>query len=435
MGDTLKSLSALFLSFVILMVANALFSSLIIVNAQHEQISTSIIGIIGSAYFGGLLISTWLTRILISSVGHIRTFAALSAILAISSLIFVLFVDAYFWIVIRFVTGICMGAMFIITESWINDRVDNHSRGSVFSLYMILTYGGSGIGQFLLGFSEPGGHIMFTIISILFSVAVIPILLINSPTPKVSLATKLDLKLLFKVSPVGLMGAFIAGLVNSSFYTMSPIYTQSIGLTLKQTSQFLMIAIICGFILQWPTGKISDKIDRRIILAICSAFVAITSYVLYGYSAATVAQTLILAGIYGGFSFLIYSLSASHINDFSAPEKRVSTASGLLLIYSIGAVSGPILASTLISSIGAQYLFLYTAILNTFLAIYCLYRITQRKRVSTVSEFVPHPDFATTGSKIYIAQVKQQYAESDEINPDNDRQDEIEDNAKSHTKE
>ena len=346
-----------------------------------EGFSTEVTGLIMSSYFVGLLLSAFFSTHVISRVGHIRAFAVFASIISASALFHIMYINPYFWSFIRLISGFCIGGIIIIIESWLNEMAENKIRGQVFSFYMITTYAASGSGQLILPLADPKSFILFSVISILFSFALIPVLMTKAKAPPQLPPARMNVAELYKTSPLALVGAFMAAMMNSSFYSMGPVFTHDIGFSLQQTAYFMSAAVLGGLILQWPVGKLSDKFDRRWVLTVIAFLVSIISFVIYLFTDKDSAVLIRIAVCYGCLAFLMYSLSAAHANDFTARDKMVQTASSLLVTYGLGAIIGPILSSLIMGYFGSDKLFLWLACLSSSLCLYAIYRSTQRRSV------------------------------------------------------
>jgi len=368
-----------------------------------EGFTTQVTGFVMAGYFAGILLGArYAIRILVLG-GHIRAFGVFASVMSTTALIHIMFIDPWVWGIMRFFAGFCMAGLVLVTESWLNDRSEPSTRGQVFSFYMITNYAAAGLGQFLLPLADPAGFYLFTIVSIIFSISIVPILITQSKAPLPAQPTKVNLRALYAVSPVGMVGATIAGFINSSFYAMGPVFAASNGMTVTSTSIFMACVIFSGLFLQWPIGKISDRVDRRMVLITVALVTACTCI---GFTLLPISNTkvlYVLASIYGAFSFVIYSISAAHTNDFADKELAVQTAGGLLVFYGIGAIVGPIIASQTMGLLGASGLFMSSAIAIVLFAIFAHSRIRVRasKAMEDKSDFIAISDSQPISRELY----------------------------------
>ncbi len=406
MLTTLKSIASLLLSYGLLLLANGLFGTLLGIRTKIEGFSTEVVGIIVAGYFFGLLLGGRFAVRVVASVGHIRAFAAFASVMSASVLIHVLWIEPAVWFFLRLVAGFCMAGMIMVTESWLNERATNTLRGQVLSFYMITNYFSAGCGQFLLPLGDPAKFHLFSVASIIFSLALVPVLLTRAQAPLPTTSRRMSLHALYALSPLGLVGVLCAGLVNAAFHGMGPVFAKGIGLTIPQISMFMASAIFGGLLLQWPLGRLSDRVDRRWVLIGVSFVTSLSCAAIFWLSKDGAGIGLLIAAVaYGSFSFTVYSLSAAHINDFAAPGELVQVASAVLIAYGVGATMGPILSSVWMGQMGPRSLFAYSAGVTALLGLFALYRM-RRRAVRSRGErrpFVVMPASQFTSEKLYTA--------------------------------
>ncbi len=402
---TVRSVFSLLLSYGLLLLANGLFGTLLGVRSRIEGFSTEVVGLIMAAYFLGLLQGALRAGMVVSAVGHIRAFAAFASVMSVTALLHVIVVDQVVWTILRFVSGFCMAGLILVTESWLNARCTKRTRGQVMALYMVTNYFSAGTGQFLLTIADPARFQLFSVASIIFSLALVPVLLTRSSAPNPPKRDPLNLRELWRTSPLGLLGSFCAGLVNASFYSLAPVFALGLGFSIRETSTFMASVIFGGLLLQYPVGHLSDRIDRRTVLAmvaLATAMACVGIVVVYEWDL----RWIYLAGaVYGGFSFTVYSLSVAHANDFASADKLLQTASGLLTAYGFGAFLGPILAASLMGFLGPQGLFIMSGLVSGFLGGFAIYRMRRRVARSKDQQFrtITVPGGQFTSGEMYAS--------------------------------
>jgi len=402
---TIQSVFSLLASYALLLLANGMFGTLLGVRSQIEGFETQVVGLIMAAYFLGLLQGALRAGNVVAAVGHIRAFAAFASVMSITALLHVMVVNPVLWCVLRFASGFCMAGMILVTESWLNARSTNRTRGQVMALYMVSNYFAAGCGQFLLTVADPARFQLFSVASIIFSLALVPVLLTQATAPKPPRRDPLDLRELWATSPLGLIGSFCAGLVNASFFSLAPVFAIGLGMSITSTSTFMASVIFGGLLLQYPVGHLSDRIDRRTVLAMVSLATSLACATIV-FVARTDAHWIYVAGVvYGGLSFTVYSLCAAHANDFASPEKLVHTASGLLTAYGFGAFLGPIIAASCMAWLGPPGLFAWSALVSGFLGVFAIYRMRRRHAPSkdARSRVIALPGGQFTSGQLYVS--------------------------------
>ena len=112
-----------------------------------------------------------------------------------------------------FFTGFCYAGMYIVVESWLNERATNETRGQILSIYMIITMTGLGVGQLISGFDDGISYNLFLIASVLISLAVVPILITAAKAPDFEAPEMISIRRLIQISPLALVGLFVTGIV------------------------------------------------------------------------------------------------------------------------------------------------------------------------------------------------------------------------------
>ena len=402
MFKTLGTVISLLLSYGLLLLANGLFSTLLGVRTQVEGFSATLVGFIVAAYFFGLLLGGLFAGRVVTRVGHIRSFAAFASLMSVSALLFPIFVTPIAWMLLRMLGGFCMAGMIMVTESWLNEAASNKTRGQILSFYMITNYFAAGCGQFLLTAGDPSQFQLFSLASIIFSLALLPVLLTRAKAPVPVHAQRMHVWTLYRIAPLGVFGVFCCGLVNSSIHGLSPVYATNMGFSEAQLSTFMAAIIMSGLFLQWPIGHLSDRIGRGPLLVYIPVLVALAAISMV--YALEYSMILIGAMVFGAFVFTLYSLAAATANDMVNAEQRVQVAGALLITYGAGAVTGPIMAGQFMNLLGPQGLFFYFALICLLLSAFA---ITMRRRRAGSPEkrkpFVAVPASQSTSNQLYLS--------------------------------
>jgi MFS family permease len=357
------------------MMGNGLQGSLLGLRASSEGFATMTTGLVMSGYYAGFIAGSQVTPVLVARVGHVRVFAALASMVSVSALIHIMYITPLAWVLMRFATGFGFAGIYIVAESWLNDGISNEARGQLLSIYMVVTLGGMGSGPLLLNLADPGGFVLFLLVSALFSLALIPILLTVGPIPAFEAPLKIRLRELYQEAPLGLAGCFVTGLSNGAIIGLGAVYAQSVGLNVSEVALFMSFALWGGVLFQWPLGRLSDTYDRRVILT-ATTFVAVVAVLLawlIGHTSKT--ALLIFFGLLGGMAFPMYSLSLAYTNDRLVPEQMVAASSGLVLLSGAGAMLGPLVTGATMTILGPPGFFMALALIHLSLGLFALHRM------------------------------------------------------------
>ncbi len=391
--SSLKSIASILLCVGFLVAGNGLFQTLFPLRADAEGFPVVVIGFLGTAYFAGFAIGCfWCPRIIKSS-GHIQAFAGVAALTTAISLAFPILPDAYTWALLRFLQGIAFAALFVVIESWLNDCSDNSNRGRVLSGYIIVSNLMMIAGQLMINLYAVEADKHFILAGILICLAIVPLTLVRITAPTPITTARIDLRALYRLSPVGLIGCFLVGTAEGAFWSLGPVFAQLREFDVSDVA-FLMAAFVLGGTLsQWPLGWLSDRADRRYIIA-ALAFGSVCTGLVIGYVDLTGdAAIFALAVAHGALMVPLYAMCLSHANDYAPNSKMVEISSGLLLAYATGAALGPVVASVFMGPDGSG-LFAFIAFVLLILGVFTCLRIVSHNRdydYEERAEFVPVP--------------------------------------------
>ncbi|GGE28618.1 MFS transporter [Primorskyibacter flagellatus] len=381
MMQVLGSAWALLLGLMLLMVGNGLQGTLLGVRGQIEGFTTFEMSIVMSGYFLGFLGGSRAAPEMIRRVGHVRVFAALGSFISAILILYPTIAHPVAWTIGRICIGFCFSGVYVTAESWLNNAATNENRGKALSLYMLVQVLGIIMAQGLLLVADPAGFVLFVIPSVLVSIAFAPILLSVQPTPAFERTAPMNLRQLFRVSPLACVGVFILGGAFSAQFGMAAVYGGQAGLTLVQISTFIAMFYIGATLFQFPVGWISDRMDRRRLIMIVSAVG--TGGAIVGALFGSFYGILVAAFFLGGMSNPLYSLLISHANDFLEPSEMASVSGGMLFLNGLGAISGPLATGWLMTAFGPSGFWIFNAVLLALLTGYALYRMTQRPAPKT----------------------------------------------------
>jgi MFS family permease len=408
MPAALLSVGALLLGAAILLLGNGLIGILLPVRATLEDFATTSIGLIASGYSAGFVLGCLSVPHIVRRVGHIRTFGVMAAIAAAAIQLMALLVEPLAWILLRAVSGLAFAGLYMVIESWLNERASNTNRGQLFATYMVIQLGAITAGQMLLPAGDAAGFGLFVVASVAITLALVPVGLTSSSAPRPLGTVHLRLARLYRRSPVGVLGCLFVGLANGAFGGLGVVFAQGVGLGTTGVALFMSAALIGGTVFQVPFGRLSDRIDRRKVLMLACLIAVLAGAVLAlagevssdsivpGWLARIAALPEVLIGavvVFGGCIYSMYSLCVAHTNDFVEREDFVEASSGLLLTWGIGATLGPMVAGPLMQWIGLHGLFLFAALVHLAFMLFAWYRIRQRACLPPEAR----PDFVQAG--------------------------------------
>lgn len=377
----LRTTWPLLLGILLLMVGNGMQGTLLGIRGGYEGIPTFQMSLVMAGYYGGFLLGSLHVPAIIKNVGHVRVFAALGSMISAVMIVYAVEPHWITWTILRFIIGYCFCGVYVTAESWLNAGSTNENRGQTLSAYMIVQLLGIVVAQALLNVADPRGYLLFIIPSVLVSLAFTPILLSAQPAPQFETIKRMSFGRLYRASPLGCVGIFLMGGVFAVLSGMSSVWGAEIGLSVAQISLFVAAIYAGGLFLQYPIGWISDRYDRRRLVLILSALGALCGFVVIALDLSTF--SLVVAGaIMGGVANPIYALLLAYTNDYLDQSEMPAASAGLLFIYGLGSMGGPILTGWLMGLIGPNGYWAYMAVLLAMLAIYAAWRATQRRALT-----------------------------------------------------
>jgi len=364
-----------------LFLGNGLQGLLLPLRGSLEGYSNETLGLLGTTWAAGFVIGCFVAPNVVRRIGHVRAFSGFLALICLNVLLTGLLVDQTAWLTLRAITGFCTAGTSMIIESWLNERATPESRGTIFSFYISITLFGVVGGQMLVPFADVTTTTLFMICGILYSVAALPTTLSKAASPQPLKRAKLDLNGLFKNSPISCIGILLIGIANGAYGTLAAVFASRAGLSQGAVAAMVTITIFAGAIMQFPAGRLSDRLDRRHVLAGLSAAAALAGLVVAVVRPTDAYGIIVLVAIYGAAANALYPIAVAHANDFAAPEDFVKVSGGLLLLYGIGTIIGPTLGGPVMTLAGPYALFLVTAIAHILITAYAIIRSRQRAPV------------------------------------------------------
>lgn len=385
-----SSIASLLLGFALLVMGNGLLGTLVALRMVHAHFAAVTVGFVQAAYYAGFMLGAWRGGALIVRIGHHRAFAAFAAVASCVALGYAVSTRPLLWGALRFLTGLCLVGIFTVMESWLNGVAHNAWRGRVFAVYLITTYLCVSAGQFLVGAADPWGFELFSLAGALFAASLVPVTLARGrgghggssmppPAQAPGHGHGLDgVRTLYRLAPLGLWGCLAAGLLNSMFYAMYPVFMRNAGYPVEAVSRFMGIALIAALLPQWPVAHLADRIGRRPVMLVVSVLLTLSSAMLFLFQGVGWLQPV--AYLYVSLIFTVYGLSIGHANDEVLSAERVAVSAGLLLIFALGGCIGPIAVSLAMAWVGPGGIYVFSMAVAAGLAVLTLHSVSTGRR-------------------------------------------------------
>jgi MFS family permease len=367
-----------FVAVFILIAGNGMITTIVPLRATLEGFSQSQIGIIGSAYFVGMLAGSWSAPAIVRRAGHIRAFAAYAAVAAVATLGLAILVSPSIWPILRGVIGFSFAGLYAIVEGWVSVKAGSSHRGRALALYNVVHFAGSAVGQQVLRLAEPRSFTLFSGAASFLMLSLVPMALTRAEPPPLPPKGRLEIVGLLQATPIAAVGILLVGWANGTFWSLVPAYVERLGMGAGVVASFMTAVIIGSATGPYPLGRLSDLMDRRWVIAGAAGAAALveTALVIVGMPAPIV---LYVFGFFLGLTTpVIYPLITAHAVDRMGADKAVTISSTLLFLYCIGGIIGPVFASALMTRLGDTMLFVHNAVVHTVLMVFVIWRIVKR---------------------------------------------------------
>lgn len=378
MPAVLLTLAPVLVAVFLMISGNGLLNTLVPLKAAMIGFSQQDIGFVGSAYFLGMFAGTWMTPAIVRRAGHTRAFAAYAAIVAVATLGFPIATHLIAWCLLRAAIGFCFAGLYTIVESWISSKADSGNRGRLLAFYNVVNFMGSAFGQQWLRIADPKSFQLFSATAAFVMLSLLPMAMTRAEPPPLPPKGRLVLGAMLRAAPIGIVGITLVGLANGTFWSLAPAYIEKMGLGPTTVASFMTAVIVASALSPYPIGKLSDRIDRRYVIAAASALAMIAEILLAVMGQATPIALYVAGFFLGTMQPVIYPLITAHVFDRMGTEKGVAISSTLLFLYCAGAVVGPLLASSLMEHFGQAMLFVHNAGAHLLILAFVVWRIIVR---------------------------------------------------------
>lgn len=389
----LISLSALLLSTLFVQMGIGALRPFDAISGQALGFSPVEIGLLASGHFAGFLLGCIFGPHLVRRAGHSRAFAVMAGAAVISIIAHPLIPDAFFWAMIRVLSGFSVAGCYTLIESWLQAKITNNIRGRVFSIYRMIDMSGQIMANAIIATLTPASYVSYNLLAIIMCLAILPLALTQSKEPELPERINYQPFFAIRISPLAGLGVVVAGLSTATFGSVGPIYAIAVGLDLSQIAMFLVVSTIGGLISQLPAGILADKLSRRAVLLVfsimASALCVVMSFPISDIILWGIPLVYVMSFMFGFTTFPIYSICAAHASDFVSQDRMITLSASLIFLYATGAIVSPLLAGLIIETYGAEMMFSMIAAAHILLMLFTIYRnfarpAEQRRRYAYV---------------------------------------------------
>lgn len=405
MTSLLRNVAALIAAVTILQLAGGLLGVRIPLAFTVEHSRTAL-GLVAASYSAGFMMGAMIATFLFARVGHIRVYAACAAVFSVTTLALHFSNDIWWWGVARMIAGMAVALMFAAVESWLSFSIGKHVRGEVMSVYMVLTKAALALGPFFaFGYGPPEAE-PWMIAAALAALSMVPICFTAAEQPDPPKAQPLALVEQFATAPAAVIACFGAGLVNGGVLALAPLYAAE-HYGANAAAEFYSAAFTGSLLLQWPAGRISDRVDRRLVIAALAALAAAASFALaLGSGRLLTWSAVLLFFAWGAGALSFYGIAVAHMADRAEPGKLAQSAAGLLFVWAAGSVIGPLIMGPLVDLFEVAGMFWFSGAAAMLVCLAMFWRRTAREGPVTKEEFAPQTGTSVAAGEIAYGEGK-----------------------------
>lgn len=401
MPSLLRNVAALIAAIAILQLAGGLLGVRLPLAFIADGHSRTELGLVAASYSAGFMLGAMVATTLLSRVGHIRVYAACAAIFSVATLALHFSGDVWSWGLARMVAGVTVALMFAAIESWMNFTIGSRVRGEIMSVYMVMTKASLALGPFFAFNYTPDAAEPWMIAAAIAALSMVPICFTAAEQPDPPRAQPLALVEQFATAPAAVIASFGAGLVNGGVLALAPLYASE-HYGAYAAAEFYSAAFTGSLLLQWPAGRVSDRVDRRLVVAALTALAAICAFLLaLGSGQLAEWSAMLLFFLWGAGALSFYGIAVAHMADRAEPGKLAQSAAGLLFVWAGGSIIGPILMGPLVDWFGIAGMFWFAGAAALAVCLAMFWRRTTREPATSKEEF--SPQIATSVSAGEIA--------------------------------
>jgi MFS family permease len=399
MRNVIVPIISLLLSHALLGLGHGLQNTLLGVRGSMASYPDWQMGLMMSAYFFGVTLGTRFSERVIIKIGYIRCFAAFASLASMVPLLHGIFLDPFVWSGLRFVYGICVASLFVVIESWLNAHAKQQNRGRLLAIYFIINFSSLAVGQSFLAFIPPEGFVLFALISILISVALLPLTLSNKIIePKIVITKALSLKRLYVISPLSIIGCVMNAIAQGAFFGLAALAFSKLQFSPADVAKLIGATFIGGLLCQWPIGWLSDHWQRNktivLVLFVTIVLSVVLAMMLSAENLASQSPSLFLllmVALFGGMSFTLYSLFVALANDYLEPQQIMKASSALIACNAFGSLLGPFFSAFFLHIYGGVGLFYFITIMYVLTFFFSVFRMMhgRKKQRDLHHSFVP----------------------------------------------
>ncbi len=350
----------------------------------------SMIAALALGGFAGCLVASALIR----RAGHARIFATMLALVTLSVIALAQGTNPYIWLGTRVIYGFSINILFIVSQSWLHDACNNCWRGRVIATFYMSYILCLGLGSYTIRFLSIDGNGAAMLAMLFFVAAIVPVSLTKLPQPPPPEVAALAVRKVWTYSPTALVGMLAVGGLTMTIQGFAPIYATQSGYGKNDVALLMALMQVGMLFVQLPLGALSDRIDRRMILAFAAVLVAFGAAFGIVSGTGSLVIMIVIFAVVSGANETIYSVSNVLANDRAEKADFVAVSSTLLVVWSISSFVLPIVVTLATGWFGiVSFLWIASAMAAIF-GLFVSLRMLQREAVDNADKETFQPTSA-----------------------------------------
>ena len=307
---------------------------------ERQGTSNTLIGLsVASEAVAVFLVAPFAPRLLVR-LGPVKTMMLAVAVKLVSFLLLPVFPNVWAWFPLRMIGGAGASLMWIVSEAWINQTVEDRSRGRILSIYSIALSLGYAIGPMVLAATGSEGWTPFVVGAAIVLVAGSGTLLASGVAPTMSGSITSRLPGYFLLAPLVMMCGFVTSAVDNILVALLPVYGNGVGLASGEALYLLTVVGIGGIVLQYPFGWLADRMDRRRLTLIIALFMLLCTLVL-PWALPVAPYNTVLAFLLGGCIGALYTMGNVLLGERFRGADLAAASTLFAVMWNIGTLIGP----------------------------------------------------------------------------------------------
>jgi MFS family permease len=307
---------------------------------ERQGTSNTLIGLsVASEAVAVFLVAPFAPRLLVR-LGPVKTMMLAVAVKLVMFLLLPVFPNVWAWFPLRMIGGAGASLMWIVSEAWINQTVDDRSRGRVLSIYSIALSLGYAIGPMVLAQTGSEGWMPFFVGAAIVLVAGSGTLLASGVAPSMSGSISARLPGYFLLAPLVMMCCFVTSAVDNILVALLPVYGDGAGLATGEALYLLTVVGIGGIVLQYPFGWLADRMDRRRLTLIIALLMLLSTLVL-PWALPVAPYNMVLAFLLGGCIGALYTMGNVLLGERFRGADLAAASTLFAVMWNIGTLLGP----------------------------------------------------------------------------------------------